>query len=71
MVIEVPQNGPGAAQGLRPGDLVTAIGHEAVGGLDELQQKVGAAKKLGRKNALVRVEREGTTRFLALPLEAG
>ncbi|MFL5268333.1 MAG: DegQ family serine endoprotease [Stellaceae bacterium] len=71
VVTEVPQNSPGAMQGLRPGDLVTAIGHEAVGGLEELQQKVAAAKKLGRKNTLVRVEREGTTRFLALPLEAG
>src|SRR5262245_57335050 len=71
VVTEVPQNSPAAIQGLRPGDLVTAIGHDAVGGLEELQQKVAAAKKLGRKNTLVRVERDGTTRFLALPLEAG
>ena len=71
MVTEVPQNSPGAIQGLRPGDLVTAVGHEAVEGLEELQQKVAAAKKIGHKNVLVRVEREGTTRFVALPLEPG
>ena len=37
----------------------------------KLQQKVAAAKKNGHKNVLVRVEREGNTRFVALPLETG
>ena len=71
VITEVPQNSPGAAQGLRPGDLVIAVGHELVGSLEEVQQKVAASKKNGRKNVLVRVEREGNTRFIALPFEAG
>jgi serine protease Do len=71
VVTEVPQNTPGATQGLRPGDLVVAVGHEPVGALEEVQQKVAAARKNGHKNILVRVEREGSTRFIALPLEAG
>ena len=71
VITEVPQNSPGAAQGLRPGDLVVAVGHESVGSLEELQQKVGAARKTGRKNVILRVEREGNTRFIALPFEAG
>jgi len=71
VITEVPQNSPGAAQGLRPGDLVVAVGHDAVRSLEEMQQKVAAAKKSGRKNALLRVEREGNTRFIALPFEAG
>ena len=71
VITEVPQNSPGAAQGLRPGDLVIAVGHDPVGSLEEVQQKVAAAKKNGRKNALVRVEREGNTRFIALPFEVG
>jgi len=70
VITEVPQNSPGAAQGLRPGDLVIAVGHELVGSLEEVQQKVAASKKNGRKNVLVRVEREGNTRFIALPFEA-
>jgi serine protease Do len=69
VITEVPQNSPAAAQGLRPGDLVVALGHEPVGGLEDLQQKITTAKKNGHKNVLVRVEREGTTRFVALPLE--
>src|SRR5467141_265204 len=71
VITEVPQNGPGATQGLRPGDLVIAVGHESVGSLEELQQKVAAARKNGRKNVILRVEREGNTRFIALPFEAG
>ena len=71
VINEVPQNSPGAAQGLRPGDLVIAVGHELVGSLEEVQQKVAASKKNGRKNVLLRVEREGNTRFIALPFEAG
>jgi serine protease Do len=71
VIAEVPQNSPAASQGLRPGDLLVAVGHEGVGSLDELQQKLAAAKKNGHKNVLVRVEREGNTRFVALPLETG
>ena len=71
VITEVPKNSPAAAQGLRPGDLVVAIGHEPIKSLEEVQQKVAAAKKGGHKNALVRVEREGNTRFIALPFEAG
>jgi serine protease Do len=71
VITEIPQNSPAAAQGLRPGDLVVALGHERVGAVEELQQKLAAAKKNGHKNVLVRVEREGNTRFVALPFETG
>ena len=71
VIAEIPQNSPAAAQGLRPGDLVVAISHEPVAGPEEVQQKAAAARKNGRKNVLVRVEREGNTRFIALPAEGG
>ena len=71
VITEVPQNSPAAAQALRPGDLVIAVGHEAVSAPEEVQQKAAAAKKSGRKNVLVRVEREGNSRFVALPPETG
>src|SRR5205085_4570513 len=71
VITEVPQNSPGAAQGLRAGDLVVAVGHEPVGSPEELQQRIAAARKNGRKNIILRVEREGNTRFIALPFEAG
>jgi serine protease Do len=71
VITEVPQSGPAATQGLRPGDLVIAVGHDGVGSLEEVQQRLAAAKKNGHKNVLVRVEREGSTRFVALPAETG
>jgi serine protease Do len=71
VVTEVPQNSPAAAQGLRPGDLVIAIGHEAVATPENAQHILAAVKRNGHKNVLVRVEREGNTRFVALPVETG
>jgi serine protease Do len=71
VITEVPQNSLAAAQALRPGDLVIAVGHEMVAAPEEVQQKAATAKKNGRKNVLVRVEREGNSRFVALPLETG
>jgi len=71
VITDVPQNSAAAAQALRPGDLVIAVGHEQVSAPEEVQQRVAAAKKNGRKNLLVRVEREGSSRFVALPLETG
>jgi len=71
VITEVPQSGPAAAQALRPGDLVVGLGHDRVATPEEVQQRVAAAKKNGHKNVLVRVEREGNPRFIALPLETG
>ena len=71
VITDVPANSSAATQGLRPGDLLVAVGPSAVTTPDEVQQKAAAAKKLARKNLLVRVERDGTTRFVALPVEGG
>jgi len=48
-----------------------AVFPDASGIHEELQQKIATAKKSGHKNVLVRVEREGNSRFVALPLETG
>lgn len=71
VITEIPQNSPGAVQGLRPGDLILAVNHAAVATPEEVQQKAAAAKKIGHKNVLVRVERAGSSRFVALPAEGG
>jgi serine protease Do len=69
LILEVAQNSAGAAQGLRAGDLLVAVGRSAIANPEELPPLVSGAKKHGRKNVLVRVEREGSSRFVALPLE--
>ncbi|HUC12531.1 MAG TPA: DegQ family serine endoprotease [Stellaceae bacterium] len=71
VVTDVPANSAAAAIGLRPGDMVIAIGSAAVTTPEEVQQKAAIAKKSGRKDLLVRVERDGITRFVALPVEGG
>ena len=71
VITDVPANSSAATPGLRPGDLLVAVGPSAVTTPDEVQQKAAAAKKLARKNLLVRVERDGAARFVALPVEGG
>src|SRR5262249_51706170 len=71
VITEVPQSGPAAAQALRPGDLLIALGHGPVATTAERQTNTPALKKVGHKNVLIRVEREGNSRFVALPLETG
>ncbi len=71
VITDVPPNSVGAAQGLRPGDLVVGAGHARVTTPEEVQRAAATAKKTGRKNVLVRVSRDGTTRFIALPAEPG
>jgi serine protease Do len=68
VVLEVPQNSPAAAQGLRPGDLIVGVGHAPVASPEQVPQLAAAARKAGQKKVLVRVEREGNTRFVALPV---
>jgi serine protease Do len=64
VITDVPANSVAAAQGLRPGDLIVSVGDTAVTTPGELEQR---AKKTARKNLLVRLQRDGITRFVALP----
>jgi serine protease Do len=71
VIIDVPANSAAATQGLRPGDLVVAIGRATVATPEEVQQKATVSTKKGSKDLLVRVERDGNTRFVALPAAGG
>jgi serine protease Do len=71
VIVDVPQNSPAATQGLRPGDLIVAVGDAQVSAPDDALAHIAAAKKAGRKNVLIRVEREGNFRFIAMPVETG
>jgi serine protease Do len=68
-IVDVPQNSAGATQGVRAGDLIVAAGEAPVTTPDEVLQLIAAAKHAGRKNILIRVEREGNFRFITMPLE--
>ena len=68
VITEVPPNSAAASQGLRPGDLIIGIGDSAAITPGAIEQRAAAAKKTARKNLLVQVERDGITRFVALPV---
>ena len=68
VVVEVPQNSAGAAQGLHAGDLVVAAGATPVTSPEDVLQHVAASRKAGHKNILIRVEREGNFRFITMPI---
>jgi serine protease Do len=68
VITGVPPNGPGAAQGLRPGDLIIAVGHEPVTTPQQIEERAAAAQKKGRKELLLRIQRDTSTRFVALPV---
>jgi serine protease Do len=72
VVTEVPAVGAAAAQGVRPGDLLIAVGQTPVANPEQLPQLAANARKANQKKVLVRIEqRDGSRRFVALPLEAG
>jgi hypothetical protein len=57
---------------VQPGDLLIAVGHAPVGSPEQVPQLAAAARKANQKKVLVRIERrDGTTRFVALPVETG
>jgi serine protease Do len=68
VIVDVPQNSAGAAQGLRAGDLVVSAGAASVVSPDDVLQHIAAAKHAGHKNILIRVEREGSFRFISMPI---
>ncbi|HML11413.1 MAG TPA: Do family serine endopeptidase [Stellaceae bacterium] len=68
VITDVPQNSPGSAQGLRAGDLLVGAGETPVNTPDDVLQHIAAAKHAGRKNMLIRVERDGNYRFITMPI---
>jgi serine protease Do len=70
VVVDVDDESPAAKRGIQAGDVVAAIGREAVTTPEQVVEKVEAAKKAGRKLVLVRIERDGAAQFVPLPVEA-
>jgi serine protease Do len=71
VVIDVDGDSPAGQRGIQPGDVIAAVGKEPVTLPEQVVEKVEAAKKAGRKSILLRIEREGSGQFLAVPLDKG
>jgi serine protease Do len=69
VVVDVDEDGAAAKQGVQPGDVVAAVGRDTVATPEQVVEKVDAAKKAGRKSVLLRIERDGSGQFFALPVD--
>jgi serine protease Do len=66
LVVGVDPRGPAARQGLRPGDVISMVGQQPVSSPEDV--KVALEESEGRDHALLRVERNGGSRFVAMKL---
>ena len=54
---------------LRPGDVITEVGNERVAAPAQIAAKVQEAREAGRGAVLLRVNRQGTEQFVAIPIK--
>ena len=69
LVADIDQQGAAYESGIRPGDVITEVDQKKVANAQAVSKALREAKKAGKKSALIFVVSDGTTRFLALPLE--
>ncbi len=71
LVVGVAGDAPAAAQDVAPGDIVAMVGRDAVATPEEVVEKVTAARQAQRRSVLLRLERKGAGRYVAVPVEQG
>ncbi|HLH48583.1 MAG TPA: PDZ domain-containing protein, partial [Roseiarcus sp.] len=70
VVSSVDPNSPAAEKGLRPGDVIQEVNQVAVTDPKDVSQAIDAAKKAGKKTALLLVSNaQGDARFVALAVQ--
>ncbi|MGJ3263199.1 MAG: Do family serine endopeptidase [Salinarimonas sp.] len=70
-VVEVDPDGPAFEKGIAEGDVIAEIGGEPVANPQDVEQALAQAEESGREAVLVRVERDGASRFIAFRLPIG
>jgi len=68
-VLGVKEDSEAYAKGLRPGDVITEAGQSKVTTVAEMTAKIDEAKEGGRKSLLLLIQRQGDSRFMALPIQ--
>lgn len=67
-VVAVAEGSAAAQKGIQPGDVIRSVGMDAVKDPREVNEKIEAAKKVGRESVLLRIERGGAAQFVAVPI---
>ena len=71
LVVAVAEDAPAAGQGVAPGDIVAMVGRDTVATPEEVVDKITAARQAQRRSVLLRLERKGAGRYVAVPVEQG
>lgn len=71
VVTDAVADGPAAEKGLKRGDVILEVAGKSVSEPGDVASAVLAANENGRKAVLMRVESDGATRFIAVPVSKG
>ena len=69
MVVELDPNSEIARQGVRAGDVIRDVNQQPVASAAAVKQQIAAAKKSGRDQLLIRVQRGKTLQFITVPVK--
>jgi serine protease Do len=70
VVTAVDPNGPAADAGFKVGTVILDVGGKAVGNSGDVAKALQDAQAQGKHGVLMRVQVDGATRFVAVPLRA-
>ena len=68
VVADVDPQGPAAKRGFRRGDIIQSVNGKEVSGTRDLRRGMREAREMGRKSALIQVERNGERVFVPVPV---
>jgi len=71
LIQDVDQSSPAAEKGFAVGDTILEVNNQKVSSVADFEKAIKAVKDAGRGTALVKAQRDGNTRFIGLPLNAG
>jgi serine protease Do len=69
LITQVDPDSSAAEQGLQPGDVVVSVRNKAVHSPQDVEKSVVAAKSAGLKSVLLLVSTDGTSHFVAVPID--
>ncbi|MFV1877167.1 DegQ family serine endoprotease [Nioella sp.] len=69
LVEAVEPDSEAAERGLEPGDVITEVGQQPVTDVAGFQARVDEADEAGQNSILLLIRRDGTPRFVALPID--
>lgn len=69
LVEAVDPESEAAERGLEPGDVITEVGQQPVSDVAGFQARVDEADEAGQNSILLLIRRDGTPRFVALPID--